>query len=107
MTEFIKFFILIGLVFVIYNLICFWRKKIIYTISNPNLCIVDDKYFKLQLIISMLNTIILTFGGILSSLSKNKEMALILVVIIFWIINYFLKWIAISKKMIIDNDSGE
>ena len=96
-------FIFIGLampiMFLAYNIFCFKNKKVIYTIKNKNYLIIDDKYYKLQLYFSITNCI---FISIFTFLIRNRKDTIFLwvIIIIFWVINYLLKYSALKKGYI-------
>lgn len=91
---------LIGVIFLIYSVVYSRKRKVIYTINTPKFIVLDDRYFNLQLKISILNSIILVIGGSISQFFYNKSTILFGTILIFWIINYCLKWIAINKKYV-------
>ena len=92
-------FSLVGIVFSIYSLLCCKKRKVIYTINKPEFTVLDDRYFDLQLQVSIANSIVLVIGGIASSqLVEFKSSILFITILIFSIINYCLKKIAVNKK---------
>lgn len=95
------FFIICGvilpIVFVIYNIIYYFNKKVIYTIKKDNFIIINDTFFKFQLFLSCLNAIFVSM--VTYYLDKyNSSVGLLLFILIFWGINYLIKFIAILKK---------
>lgn len=95
------FFIICGvilpIVFVIYNIIYYFNKKVIYTIKKDNFIIINDTFFKIQLFLSCLNAIFVSM--VTYYLDKyNSSVGLLLFILIFWGINYLIKFIAILKK---------
>lgn len=94
-------FSLIGTTFFIYSLLCYKKRKVIYTISEPEFNVLDYRYYNLQLKVSIINSIIIASGGIISQffqLGEIKSTILFITILIFWIINYSLRKIAVSKK---------
>lgn len=95
------FFIICGVIvpilFVIYNIVYYLKKKVIYTIKNKNLVIVDNNYFKVQLFLSFINSIFISIiVGIWDKL--NSQTCFLLFILTFWGINYLIKFIAILKE---------
>ena len=100
MNEMIGFS-LIGITFFIYGLLCCKKRKVIYTINKQEFTVLDDRYFGLQLKVSIVNSIVIVCGGITSQISQSgegKSSIMFITVLIFWIINYFLKKIAVNKR---------
>ncbi|WP_271808932.1 hypothetical protein [Clostridium beijerinckii] len=100
MKEFIVFSIM-GIAFFIYSLLCSKKRKVIYAINEFNLVILDDKYFDLQLKTSIINSIIIIIGACLTQVPKLDSIKLVLpfiTVLIFWIMNFRLRRLAIIKK---------
>lgn len=58
------FFIICGVIvpilFVIYNIVYYFNKKVIYTIKDKNLVVINNKFFKIQLCLSCVNAILIT-----------------------------------------------
>ncbi|OCA96658.1 hypothetical protein [Clostridium beijerinckii] len=100
MKEFIVFGIM-GIAFFIYSLLCSKKRKVIYAINEFNLVVLDDKYFDLQLKMSIINSIIIIIGASLTQVPQLDSIKLVLpfiTVLIFWIVNFRLKRLAIIKK---------
>lgn len=91
--------ITIGVAFFLYSLYCSKKRKVIYTISSPFFNVIDNRYFDLQLIISLLNSVILIMGQIISEFLFDEPHILFITILIFWLVNYFLKWIALRKGL--------
>ncbi|WP_315066873.1 hypothetical protein [uncultured Clostridium sp.] len=95
------FFIICGvtvpIVFVIYNIVCYSKKKVIYTMKDKNLVIINDKFFKIQLCLSCVNSIFIAI--IVYMWDKvSYRFKLLLLLLTFWGINYLIKFIAILKE---------
>ena len=100
MKEFIVFSIM-GIGFFIYSLLCSKKRKVIYAINELDFVVLDDKYFDLQLKTSIINSIIIIIGSCLtqvSQLGSIKSIILFITILIFWIMNFRLKKLAIIKK---------
>ena len=100
MKEFIVFGIM-GIAFFIYSLLCSKKRKVIYAINEFNLVVLDDKYFDLQLKMSIINSIIIIIGASLTQVPQLDSIKLVLpfiTVLIFWIMNFRLRKLAILKK---------
>lgn len=94
-------FIICGVImpisFVIYNIAYYFNKKVIYTIKDKNLVIINDKFFKIQLCLSCVNSILIAI--IVYVWDKfNSPFGLLLFLLTFWGVNYLIKFIAILKK---------
>lgn len=95
------FFIICGVVvpilFVIYNIVYYLKKKVIYTIKNKNFVIVNNNYFKVQLLLSCINSILISI--IVRMWDKlNSQIYFLLFILTFWGINYLIKFISILKE---------
>lgn len=95
------FFIICGIIvpilFVVYNIVYYLKKKVIYTIRNDNFVIINNNYFKVQLLLSCINSIFISI--IVRIWDKLKSpMYFLLFLLIYWGINYLIKFIAILKK---------
>ncbi|MBE6087801.1 MAG: hypothetical protein E7206_07100 [Clostridium beijerinckii] len=102
MNEFIVFSIM-GIAFFSYSLLCSKKRKVIYAINEFNLVVLDDKYFDLQLKMSIINSIIIIIGASLTQVPQLDSIKLVLpfiTVLIFWIMNFRLKRLAIIKKYV-------
>ncbi|AQS06625.1 hypothetical protein [Clostridium beijerinckii] len=100
MNEFIVFSIM-GIAFFIYSLLCSKKRKVIYTINKSNFVILNDKYFDLQLKVSIINSVIIVIGSCLtqvSQLGSIRSIILFITILIFWIMNFRLRKLAIIKK---------
>ncbi|WP_242863310.1 hypothetical protein [Clostridium botulinum] len=49
--------VIMPVVFIIYNIVYYFKKKVIYTIKDKNFIVINDEFFKIQLILSLLNSI--------------------------------------------------
>ena len=89
--------VIMPILFVIYNMIYYFNKKVIYTIKDKNFIIVNDKFFKMQLFFSCLNAILVSI--VIYFWDKyNSSLCLLFFILIFWGINYLIKFSAILKK---------
>ena len=89
--------------FITYNLYCYKKKKVIYTIRKNDIKVIDDRFYALQLSISIFNSICLT---VIAYNIKSPYMPL-LYLSVFWLINYAIKWISIGKKYAINEPIQE
>ena len=95
------FFIICGVIapisFVIINIVYYFNKQVIYTIKDKNLVIINDKFFKIQLCLSCVNSILIAIEVYMQE-KFNYPFGLLLFLLTFWGINYLIKFIAILKK---------
>jgi hypothetical protein len=100
MNEFIVFSIM-GIAFFSYSLLCSKKRKVIYTINKSNFVVLNDRYFDLQLKVSIINSVIIVIGSCLTQVPKLgsiKSIILFITILIFWIMNFRLRRLAIIKK---------
>ncbi|WP_238900159.1 hypothetical protein [Clostridium sp. YIM B02500] len=100
MNEFIVFSIM-GIAFFGYSLLCSKKRKVIYTINKLNFVVLNDRYFDLQLKVSIINSVIIVIGSCLTQVPKLdsiKSIILFITILIFWIMNFRLRKLAILKK---------
>ena len=95
------FFILCGIIipilFVIYNIVYYFNKKVIYAIKDKNLVIINNKFFKIQLCLSCINSILIAIVVYVWD-KFHSPFSFLLFILTFWGINYLIKFIAILKK---------
>lgn len=96
----VYFFILLicGVVFYIYTIYCFKKKRVLYTIEN-NLIILKDTHFKLQKKVGLVNLIAFILIGISMFFIKEEYKAIYIPIIVgfYWISNYIMKDISIRR----------
>jgi len=97
------FFIICGVIapisFVIINIVYYFNKEVIYTIKDKNLVIINDKFFKIQLCLSCVNSILIAIEVYMQEkFNYHYPFGLLLFLLTFWGINYLIKFIAILKK---------
>ncbi|MEA4828316.1 MAG: hypothetical protein VB130_17120 [Clostridium sp.] len=85
------------LVFLIYNIMCYFKKKVIYTIKSEKFIIINDRFFNIQLLLSCINCILISVIAYLWE-KFYFQFGVILYLGVFWTINYLIKGIAIFKK---------
>jgi len=95
------FFIICSVIFpisfVIYNIVYYFNKKVIYTIRDKNLVIINNKFFKIQLCLSCVNSILIAI--VVYAWDKfDSRFVFLIFMLTFWGINYLIKFIAILKK---------
>ena len=92
------FLILIPIVFLIYSIITFENKTIIYTVNDNDIKVAKSSYYILQLLFCIINAVLL---GIEIKIFYNKidvRYFILIYVISFWTINFLLKYIAFKNK---------
>lgn len=90
--------ILIPLIFLIYSLIAYKKKFIIYTIKNNNIRVTKDSYYILQLLFCIINCILLIFESVMTI--KSISFFACYYVATFWLMNYLLKFVSIKMKYV-------
>ena len=85
-------------IFFLQNIYCYKKNKVIYAIKSNSFVIIDDKYFSLQLGVSIINSISLIILSINYSYFKISSGYTLCFLLVFWLFNYMLKGIAILKK---------
>lgn len=90
----------IVLIFFIYSIISYKKKKIIYTIRNEKMNIVKDDYYNLQLLFCMINCVLLLLESVIIYNKENTSLFMSCYIATFWLINYLLKFTAIKIKYI-------
>ncbi|AOR25132.2 hypothetical protein BGI42_15430 (plasmid) [Clostridium taeniosporum] len=89
--------IIIPILFVIYNIVYYFKKKVIYTIKNKNFIIVNNTFFKIQLGLSCVNSVLMAV--ILYVWNKfDFKLGGLVFILTFWSINYLIKFISLLKK---------
>ncbi|APF21713.1 MULTISPECIES: hypothetical protein [Clostridium] len=89
--------LIVPIIFIIYNIICYLKRKVIYTINDSSLVIVDDRFFKLQLSLSLLNSLLVSVVVYIWE-KQNLKFGILLFIMVYWGINYLIKYIGILKK---------
>ena len=90
--------ILIPLIFLIYSLMAYKKKFIIYTIKNNNIRVTKDSYYILQLLFCIINCILLIFESVMTI--KSISFFACYYVATFWLMNYLLKFVSIKMKYV-------
>lgn len=91
-------YISMALIFLIYSIISYKKKSIIYTIRNKKINVLKDDYYKIQLLFCVFNCILLILGSAIIYNKVNINLFTSYYLAIFWIINYLLKFVAIKIK---------
>ena len=98
------FYMMLFIFFIAYNIISFYKKKIIFSINckDKEIYILNDEFFKLQLYFSIINSSILIILSIIfiNFFYKYVLMYISFCIFIFLIINYLIKIISLNKKYI-------
>ena len=93
-------FIIIGIIFpilfIIYNLICYSKKLVIYTIKSKNFRVINEDFYKIQLGLSIINSLVMPINIYLYD-KVNEPLGVLLFFSMFWGINYLIKYSAILK----------
>ena len=82
----------------IYNIISYKNKNIIYTIRKGNISVIKDDYYKIQLIFSIFNCILLILGTVFIYSKIDIQLFVALYTSVYWLVNYLLKFLAIKMK---------
>ena len=100
MMENLIFITYIGLAlfFLIYNVISYKKKNIIYTIRKGNISVIKDDYYNIQLIFSIFNCILLILGTVFIYNKIDVPLFVALYIGVYWLVNYLLKFIAIKMN---------
>ena len=102
--KFVIFGIIIPILwFITYNIYCYKKKKVIYTIRKNDFKVIDDRFYAIQLSISIFNSICLT----VIAYNLKLDYMVLLYLAVFWLINYAIKWISIGKKYAINESIQE
>ncbi|SEW34466.1 hypothetical protein SAMN05421659_11168 [[Clostridium] fimetarium] len=85
--------------YIIYNIICYFKENVIYSIRKVNLVIINHNFFKIQLYLSCVNAVVLTI--IIYVWDKfDLRFFFVPMSITFFGINYLIKYIARLKKYV-------
>ena len=95
----ICFGFILPVLFIIYNVIYYFKKKVIYTIRKEDFIIVNDDFFKIQLFFSCTNAILISIIVFVWGKSDSRYISLP-VIAIFWGINYLIKYISRVKRYV-------
>ena len=88
----------IALIFLIYSIISYKKKSIIYTIRNEKINVLKDDYYNLQLLFCVFNCILLVLESVIIYNKTNTSLFVCYYLATFWIVNYLLKFISIKMK---------
>ena len=91
-------YISMALIFLIYSIISYKKKRIIYTIRNKKINVLKDDYYKIQLLFCLFNCILLILESLIIYNKININLFVSYYLVTFWAINYLLKFIAIKMK---------
>jgi len=85
--------------YIIYNIICYFKENVIYSIRKDDLVIINHNFFKIQLYLSGVNAVALTI--IIYVWDKfDLRFFFVPMAITFFGINYLIKYIARFKKYV-------
>lgn len=88
----------IALIFLVYSIMSWKNKKMIYTIQSEKISVLKDKYYNLQLWFCVLNCILLILCSVFMRDKANTAFFVSCYLCIFWVVNYSLKFIGIKMK---------
>ena len=91
-------YISIALIFLVYSIISYKKKSIIYTIRNEKINVLKDDYYNLQLLFCVFNCILLVLESVIIYNKTNTSLFVCYYLATFWIVNYLLKFISIKMK---------
>ena len=91
-------YISIALIFLIYSIISYKKKNIVYTIRNEKINVLKDDYYKIQLLFCVFNCILLVLESVIIYNKTNTSLFVCYYLATFWIVNYLLKFISIKMK---------
>ena len=91
-------YISIALIFLIYSIISYKKKNIVYTIRNEKINVLKDDYYNLQLLFCVFNCILLVLESVIIYNKTNTSLFVCYYLATFWIVNYLLKFISIKMK---------
>ena len=93
-------FLIIGIIFpilfIIYNLICYSKKLVIYTIKRKNFRVINEDFYKIQLGLCVVNSLFMTINIYIYD-KVNEPMGYLLFFSMFWGINYLIKYSTVLK----------
>lgn len=94
------FFVVIGIIlpiiFVTYNLICYIKKIVIYTIKSEDFNVINENFYKIQLGLSLVNALFMVINSYIAD-KINNTIGFLLFMSVFWGVNCLIKFIAVSK----------
>ena len=91
-------YISIALIFLIYSIISYKKKNIIYTIRSEKINVSKDNYYNLQLLFCVSNCILLILESVAIYNKTNTTLFVCYYLVTFWVVNYLLKFIGIKMK---------
>ncbi len=91
-------YISIALIFLVYSIISYKKKSIIYTIRNEKINVLKDDYYNLQLLFCVFNCTLLILESVIIYNKTNTSLFVCYYLATFWVVNYLLKFISIKMK---------
>ena len=93
-------YISIALIFLVYSIISYKKKSIIYAVRDgkEKVTVLKDDYYKIQLLFCVLNCILLILETLIIYIHSNSGLFTLYYIGTFWIVNYLLKFMAIKIK---------
>lgn len=91
-------YISIAFIFLIYSIISYKKKSIIYTIRSEKISVIKDDYYKMQLSFCIFKCILLILGGVIIYNKVSINLFISYYLSVFWLVSYLLKFIAIKMK---------
>ena len=94
------FSICMALIFLVYSIISYKKKSIIYAVKDgkEKLTVLKDDYYKMQLLFCVLNCILLILETLIVYNHFESGLFTLCYICTFWIVNYLLKFMAIKMK---------
>lgn len=86
-----------SLIWFIYNIICYKKKKINYMVKANEFTAKDDKYYKMQLIFGIANSVLMILV-VLVTIKKDYHIQLIVFFLTNAVVNFILRYVAIIIK---------
>ena len=104
MKDIVFLLVTIALAFIIHNLICYKKKKLIYVFSKKKYIILKPDYFTAQLIFGTLNSIFMILFNFYAYRSiENPSLYILFNMMIFWGMNFLLDFYSRRNKYIVIN----
>lgn len=91
--------IIIPILFIIYNIACYFKRKVSFLVGDEDITVIDDKFFSIQLWLSILNAVFISL--IIYFEYKHESVIDLMYIVITYIgMNSLIKYIAVSKKYV-------
>lgn len=97
---YILFAVIFTFIYILLNLSWLKKEKVSFWLYSKESSVLNTKYFKYQFISSIFTCLLITICCIFFTYIRLSETCIVIMVLIFHIINYFIKNIGIKKKYI-------